>query len=94
MIFDDVYIIIELCIFDFAKFVYYANDASICLAYFLCKKWPKFLNSWRRYYKFFQNLRAKLVILKNFWAGKLLPHIDLEDYWRHQQLLATAERSF
>ena len=37
VIFGDVYIM-QLYIFDFPKFVYYANDASNCLAYFLFKK--------------------------------------------------------
>ena len=35
--------------------------------------------------KFFQNSRAKLIILTNFLAGKLLRHTDLIDFWHHQQ---------
>ena len=63
-----------LRVFDFPKIVYCANDASKYLAYFLLKKWHKFLNSWRHLAtpKLFQNSRAKLVILTNFLAGKLL----------------------
>ena len=41
MIFDNVYLI-QLRISDFPKFVYYANDALKCLAYFLFKKSRKF----------------------------------------------------
>ena len=33
VIFGDVYLM-QLCISDFPKFVYYATDASKCLAYF------------------------------------------------------------
>ena len=70
---------------DFSKFVHCANDASKCLAYFLFKKWHKFLSSWQRYSKIFQNSPAKLIILTNFLAGKLLWHIDFVDFWHHQQ---------
>ena len=62
-----------------------ANDAPKCLAYFLFKKWHKFLSSWRRYSKIFHNSRAKLIILTNFMTSKLLRHIDLVDFWNHQQ---------
>ena len=65
--------------------MYCANDASKCSAYFLFKKWHKFLSSWQRYSKIFQNSRATLIILTNFLAGKLLWHIDLVDLWHHQQ---------
>ena len=41
--------------------------------------------SWRRYSKFFQNSRPKSIILTNFLAGKSLRHIDLIDFWHHQQ---------
>ena len=73
-----------LCIFDFLKFVYHANDASKCLI-FLFKKSHKFLSSLRRYSKIFQYSQAYLVILTNFLAGKLLRHIDLVDFWHHHQ---------
>ena len=83
-----------LCLIDFPKLVYSANDASKCLAYFLIKKWHKFLSSWRRYSKIFRNSRAKLIILTNFLSCKLLRHIDLVDFWQHLQQTGHCRNKF
>ena len=85
VIFDDVYIL-QPCIFDFPKFVYYANDTSKCFClFFFSRSGISFSAVGGITSKFFKNLRAKLVMLTNFLAGKLLLHIDLVDFWQHHQ---------